>query len=55
MKTIKEKINNFIDTLPFLALQLVPPVILAVVVWIAYQISVSDLPDWVKIVLLCRR
>lgn len=55
MRTIKEKINNFIDALPFLVLQLIPPVILVVMLWIMYQISVSDLPDWVKFVLLYKR
>ena len=55
MNRIKEKINNFIDALPFLVLQLIPPVILVVMLWIMYQISVSDLPDWVKFVLLYKR
>lgn len=52
MKWIKEKIDSFMEALPFLALQLVAPVTIAVVLWISYLISVSDLPDWFKFFLL---
>jgi hypothetical protein len=52
MKKLKKKINDFIDMLPFLILQFLPVVALVVFLVFAYWISVSDLPDWFKYVLL---
>lgn len=52
MKKIKKKIDDFMDCLPFLVLQLLPVIVLAILMLIAYWISVSDLPDWFKFFLL---
>ena len=49
---IKRKIDSFMEALPFLALQLVGPISLAIFLGLAYLVSTSDLPDWFKFFLL---
>lgn len=52
MNKIKKKIDNFIDMLPIFILQFLPIIILVIFLVFAYWVSVSDLPDWFKYVLL---
>ena len=49
---IKRKIDSFMEALPFLALQLVGPISLAIFLGLAYLVSISNLPDWFKFFLL---
>ena len=49
---IKRKIDSCMETLPFLAIQLIGPVTLAIFLGLAYLVSTSDLPDWFKFFLL---
>ena len=49
---IKRKVDSFMEALPFLALQLVGPISLAIFLGLAYLVSISDLPDWFKFFLL---
>ena len=53
MKKIINKIKNFfIDVLAILIIVLPPIIVIAIVMWISYLVSISDLPDWFKFFLL---
>jgi hypothetical protein len=49
---VKSKWSTFVETITTLLVFGAPVIAMVIIAFIAYQISVSDLPDWFKFWLL---